>query len=759
MRYATAVPIARGGTAEVVKAWDPALDRWVALKFLLQDDPDLRARMAREARAQARVEHPNVCPVFEVGERDGRAFIAMQYVEGLPLDEAAADRTLEEKVALVRTVADAVHAAHAVGLIHRDLKPGNILVEEGEDGALVPFVVDFGIAREHAVPGHTVTGQVLGTPGYLSPEQARGHHVGLDRRSDVYSLGVVLYELLSGERPHGGASGVEALVSLLEHDPRPLSQVLPHVPRDLESVVMRCLEREPERRYPSARALAEELGRFLEGEPVQTRPVGRVERLWKRARRNRFVASLLATAAAAVTLLLGVLVVGWIQYTVRLERERDLAQSAKLLAEAKERETREVSEFLVGLFRVADPAASRGEEITAREILDRGAADLEAELEEHPRTRAAMMHVTGSVYGALGLYEQGAEMLEKALELRRSLLGEGHLEVAETLTALGDLRKDERSYREAAEYLRRALQIRVARLGPEDPDVGRVKAALAICLRAEGDFAQAETLNEQALEVLTAALGEDHPSVLRALGAQASIRQSRGDLDDARRLYSDLLERQTRSLGSEHPDVAATVNNLAYLYRLREEPAQAERLYRRALELATKLHGEGHPNTLTVMTNLAAVLDARGEHQEVVALLRRKVELERASLPPGHWRVGSALVTGLGRALLVQGRFAEAEPVLREGVEIYTGALGGDHSWVATARAALAASLLGLGRDEEALGLVRASLADLEARDELTRDNWFQVQHAAGYLEALGRPDLASRYRALLTEDRKPAGV
>jgi serine/threonine protein kinase len=175
----------------------------------------------------------------------------MQYIDGRPLDEAARCLGLEQKVALVRTVAEAVHAAHAAGLVHRDLKPANILVERTEDGELKPWVVDFGIAREHAVEGATVTGQVLGTPGYLSPEQAHGEVSTIDRRSDVFSLGVVLYELLCGGRPHAGDSDIEALVSLLAGEVVPLRKRAPHLPRDLETVVMTCLEHDRERRYGS----------------------------------------------------------------------------------------------------------------------------------------------------------------------------------------------------------------------------------------------------------------------------------------------------------------------------------------------------------------------------------------------------------------------------------------------------------------------------------------------------------------------------
>ena len=256
MGYDTAVPIGSGGMGEVFKAWDKELERWVALKYLRHDDPELVERMFREARAQARVDHPGVCKVYEVGEEDGRPYIAMQHVEGPLLDEAARDMTLEQKVLVVKQVAEAVAAAHAVGLIHRDLKPANIKVGETEDGQLRPYVLDFGIAREQEVSGLTVTGQILGTPGYLSPEQARGEVTTLDRRTDVFSLGVILYELLGGKSPFEGDSDAEVLVNLLEGEPLPLRRSAPDVPRDLETVIMTCLEDRLDRRYQSARELA-----------------------------------------------------------------------------------------------------------------------------------------------------------------------------------------------------------------------------------------------------------------------------------------------------------------------------------------------------------------------------------------------------------------------------------------------------------------------------------------------------------------------
>jgi len=759
MSYATAIPIGRGAMGEVAKAWDPTLGRWVALKFLRHPDPELEARMVREARAQARVEHPNVCRVYEVGERDGRPFIAMQYIEGESLDRAAVSLPLEAKVSLVKKVAEAVHAAHAVGLVHRDLKPGNILVEEDAEGVLQPYVVDFGIAREHSLPDLTMTGQVLGTPGYLSPEQARGEVGGLDRRSDIFSLGVVLYELLSGERPHEGGSSVEVLVNLLGKEPRPLRQVLPQVPRDLESVVMRCLEAEPERRYPSARALAEDLGRFLEGEAVLARPTSLVGRLWKQARRNRLVAGLLAAGALTVIVLGAALVAGWAKYTLDLERERSAALEAQRAAETKELEAREISEFLVGLFEVADPAETSGETVTARQILDRGVANLEVELADQPLTRSAMMTVVGQVYGELGLFDDAERILREALEIRQRELGLDAPEVADTLVSLGGALRAERSFTAAAEVLRRALRIRLGHLGPDHVDVARVKAALASCHREEGDLAQAESLNREALEVLTRELGPDDRTVLNSLAVHASIVQSRGDLESASALYTELLARQERSLGPDAPLVAVTHNNLAYVLMLRRDLAGAERHYRVALDLARRLYGEGHPNTLMVLSNLAGVMNLEGSYEEAERLLRLKVDLERSALPANHWRLGSSLVSGLGRALVERGKYSEAEPVLREGLEILEADLGVDHSWVATARGVLASCLFGLGRNAEAASLVRVSLEHLEGDEPLSKPNWYAVKQIIESLEAVGRPEIAARYRALLTEDRKPQGV
>jgi eukaryotic-like serine/threonine-protein kinase len=291
-----------GGMGTVYKAHDPTLGRYVALKLIQGDDPRFATRLLKEAKAQARIEHRCVCRVYEAGLEQGRPYIAMQLIEGRTLDAASSELGLEEKVRVMRDVADAVHAAHRVGLIHRDLKPSNVMVERGEDGVLRPWVMDFGLARESDAPGLTVTGMVIGTPLYMSPEQARGDPAAIDRRTDVYSLGATLYALLSGSPPFRGGSSVDVLMRVLTEEPAPIGQQLPGLPADVQTIVMKCLEKEPARRYDSARALADDLGRYLDGEPIAARRVSLFERLARRARKNK---ALFATTSVATLLVLG----------------------------------------------------------------------------------------------------------------------------------------------------------------------------------------------------------------------------------------------------------------------------------------------------------------------------------------------------------------------------------------------------------------------------------------------------------------------
>jgi eukaryotic-like serine/threonine-protein kinase len=326
-RYEVQELLGRGGMGEVYKARDLRLDRTVAIKFIRGADPSLTMRLLREARAQARIDHPNVCRVHEVGEIDGRAYIAIGFVDGQPLHRVAARMSLEEKVAVLRDVALAIHEAHRLGIVHRDLKPANVLVEVTEDGRWFPVVMDFGLAREETIDlGLTRSGAVIGTPSYMAPEQALGELHAIDRRSDVYSLGATLYELLTGRPPFAQASLALVLAQVIHDDPPAPRALVPSVPVDLETIALKCLAKDPGQRYPSARALADELGRYLDGEPILGRQLALWQRLRLRARRHRALVVLGGWSLVALAVVGALGLRAWV--SSRWERGRSAERTA-----------------------------------------------------------------------------------------------------------------------------------------------------------------------------------------------------------------------------------------------------------------------------------------------------------------------------------------------------------------------------------------------------------------------------------------------
>lgn len=329
-RYRFVRFLGQGGMGKVYLAEDLSLSRKVALKFFRGEDAILLARFLQEARAQARIVHDHVGKVYEVGDVEGKQYIAMQYIDGKTLGDAAQEMVLDQKIRVMRQVAEALHSAHMSGLIHRDIKPSNIMLEKTETGEWKPYVVDFGLAKELHASGMTVSGVLLGTPAYMPPEQARGEIREMDRRSDVYSLGATLHEILCGKPPFDGPP-LDVLRQVLEEDPVPLRKLNPRVPEDLETIVLKCLQKEPQRRYDSARALAEDLENYLEGDPVVARRSSVTYRVFTRARKHKWTSAAILVAILAMLLFAG-----------GMARSRYLAGKREALARQLGEEVRDI---------------------------------------------------------------------------------------------------------------------------------------------------------------------------------------------------------------------------------------------------------------------------------------------------------------------------------------------------------------------------------------------------------------------------------
>jgi serine/threonine-protein kinase len=398
-RYLNVQFLGQGGMGMVFLAVDPRLRREVAIKFLHGDNPDHVRRLISEARAQARVSHDRVCKVHEVGEVEGKVYIAMQYIDGKPLGNMADELTLEQKVKLVRGAVDGIHEAHRAGIIHRDIKPANIMIERTADGELKPYVMDFGLARAVHEDAQTVSGAVLGTPRYMAPEQASGEPGQLDRRADIYSLGATLYHLLTGQPPIAGEYILEVMHNLATSEPRPLRALVPTIPADLEAIVLKCLEKDRTARYDSARALGDDLDRYLNGEPVLARPAGAWYHLRKRLAKHRRI-----VAASAIALVVLAVAVGWAIQTRRESNERE--RLARRFTEQVER--------IEAMARYA--ALSRVHDITGdRDAIRARMTELEGEIK---RSGAAAVgpgnYALGRGYLALEDYPNARQHLELA---------------------------------------------------------------------------------------------------------------------------------------------------------------------------------------------------------------------------------------------------------------------------------------------------------------------------------------------------------
>lgn len=542
-RYDTAIPVATGGVGEVLKAWDNRLERWVALKTLLRDDPSTIERFSREAKAQSRLDHPNICKVHEVGEdNDGHAVLVMQFIDGENLDVAAESMPLEEQIRVLRTVAEAVHFANSKGIIHRDLKPSNILVERLEDGSSKPYVVDFGLASIEDAEFLTRTGEVLGTPAFMAPEQARGDNRAVDRRTDVYALGAVLYSLLTGRPPFEAATPVGLLAQILDQEPQHPSFLNPGVPPDLGIIAITCLQKDPRHRFDSAQALADDLGRWLEGRPITARPPGKTARLIRLIRRRPIASAAIAVASLALA------TAGAISVNARLEAREQMNLARDLGAEEERLAARIRYIHMLPLHDITEELQNVRQEMAAIEVRIQESG----EIAEGPGNAAL-----GRTHLALGDFEEARQHLESAINSGferaevRSALGQ-------TLTWLYRIELTDAA-RESDSELRR-LRIQKAQEELRDPALKLLGSALSGS-ESERDLTRAAV----------ALLEDRYDDALQFAGDSIADQPWR---HEAKLLAGDALLDQALKTGREDHD--ATVAGLE----------QAASTYRQAIEIA-----------------------------------------------------------------------------------------------------------------------------------------------------------------------------
>lgn len=730
--YRVVREIGRGGMATVFLAEraDGAFDQAVALKIMrlgvgtgAADDKELIARFLQERQILARLEHPNVARLIDGGfTPNGRPYLAMEYVEGQPITTYCDRRQLDvdARLALFVGVCEAVHYAHQRLIVHRDLKPSNTLVTA--DGRVK--LLDFGIAKlldEAPVATVTRVGGSALTPAYAAPEQVRGDRV--TTATDVYALGAMLYELLTGrrslhvsrstpaeleraicerapERPSAAAAQTDSEAARARRT-RP-DRLGRRLRGDIDTVLLRALEKDPVRRYPSVDALVEDIRRHRAGLPILARPTGTVYRVRKFVARHR-----IGVAAGILVLLSltgGLVGTAW--------QARVAAREAA--------KAREVSRFLASIFEVADPARTNPADITARELLDRGAARVDSELVALPDVQASMMSLLGRVYRQLAVYDGARPLLERALSLQRSLYGSRSAEVAGTLAELAALSLNQGRPDDAERLHREALSMRRDVLGSGHPDVGNSLRELAGVLRMRGKHDEAEGLQREALAIHQRHHGAVHSEVASDLDGLGGILRERGQLAPAVTTLRQALEMNHRLLGPDHLETNTVMNNLAIALFQSGELAEAERLYRQVLAFDLRRLGEQHPNTATVRNNLAFILRERGEYEEAVRLYRAVLDFDRRELAPVHPYTATVLYN-LGTVLHLRGELDESERCLREALEMFRTVHGDAHWRMHSVRGGLAMVRHARGDVRTASRLYRGAVDGLER--SLSRDH------------------------------------
>ncbi len=729
-RYKLLEKIGEGGCGVVyVAEQTEPVRRRVAVKIIKpgMDTRQVLARFEAERQALALMDHPNIAKVLDAGETEnGHPFFVMELVRGIPITEYC-DRnhlSTSQRLGLFVQVCGAIQHAHQKGIIHRDIKPSNILATL-HDGVPLPKVIDFGIAK--ATAGQLLTEktlytafeQFIGTPAYMSPEQAEMTGSDIDTRSDIYSLGVLLYELLVGKTPFDAGelirSGIEQMRrTIREKEPQRPSERLTNMPGeeqtttarcrssesprlvsilrgDLDWIAMKCLEKDRTRRYETAASLAQDIQRFLSHEPVTARPPSRLYRLQKLVLRNKVVFG--AGSAVAMALVAG-FTVSLALYLRESEAHR-LAHLAEFKATAAASRSEQVALFLKEMLRGVGPSVALGHNTDMlRQILDTASERVGKDLKQQPEVQAELYTVMARTYSDLGQHDRALELHREALRIRRAVFGDHHRLVAESLSRVGAELRVKGNYAEAEEVLRRAVALNHELGQTQDENTAFALDALAVVRALRGDQTEALRLQKQAVDTCRRLGPGNELQLADMLNDLAGIlmNDGKGDLVAAEQPYLEALTIRRRLSGNLHPQTVLPLHNLGRLYRLRGELDKAEPALKEALASLRTVVGENHPRTAITVHEYALVLGAKGDTAAADRMLRQALQVYHANFGQEHDFIAEAL-HDLGVNLCRQQRYAEAVTNLTQAVDMRRRLIGPRSAVVGESLCALAKAL------------------------------------------------------------------
>jgi non-specific serine/threonine protein kinase/serine/threonine-protein kinase len=800
--------LSTGGMGTVYEALQETPRRTVAVKVMRSGltTRSAQRRFEYEAEILAHLRHPHIAQVIEAGTHEGVPYFVMELIpEALSITTFAEKKNLDTRarLELYLQVCDAVNHGHQKGIIHRDLKPSNILV----DAAGQVKIIDFGVARAtdsdvSLTTVRTEVGQLIGTLQYMSPEQCKADPADLDTRSDVYALGVVLYELLCDELPYDveKIAVFEAARLISEAPPKRPSTLNRALRGDVETIVLKALEKERDERYASVADFAEDLERYLNGEVILAKPTGPLVRFWKGVKRNPVVSG--SIAAGFIALLASFLYVVLVAYP-QIRLERDKAEAAALSAkEERDRAARAAeiaqatNDFLDEMLASPDPY-HQGKDVTMVEVLDLAAAKLGTAYPDMPEVEAQLRGTLGSTYFFSGEYGKAEEQLLYAVELIERFAGKNSLLAHKANGVLASVYTSQGRLDEAEALLTHALEDSRRQAGEVHPVTSLIMKFMADLVSERGRLAEAEELYERVVEVHIELYGEAHPDTLATINNLARVKRDRGKTEEAFALQRNILEIRRRTLGEEHlqtlftmtsmsntllflkrneeadelsqkafesisrllgdrhPFTLTVMNNRADMLERQHHLDEAEAIFRELLKIRSKLLGERHPDTLLVKHNIADVLWKKGKLQEAEILHRETLAARIETLGEDHPDTLHSK-SGLGKVLHSQGRLAEAETVLREVLEARIRVLGEDHRITHNTYHQVARVLADRGKIAEAMQITRTLLERQNARlGEAHASTMTTAENLAILLDRSGRPAEAEALFLRLLEIRR----